>query len=400
MGPDGMGPDSGRSVYRAPEDLIGLVQPAAPDAPAPPPPAVADADRGEPAILSWAGSPWEMTGLAFINFLLSIVTLGIYSFWGKTEVRKRLWSSVRLQGEPFAYAGTGGELFKGFLFAFAVFFVPIFALSLAVVFIAGPDSPLNDLMGVVVYVIIFLFMGIAIYRARRYRLRRTLWRGIRGGMSGSPKSFAWLWIWTSMLLGMTMGWFAPQRAIELQKRLNNETTFGSESLKFEGSSGPLYPPFAVLWCGVLFLYIAVIVGVLATIGFGNLGRLETFRPSNLQIGTMVAVVLSAIVVVSILSSWYQARKLMLFAQYTTFDKAGFKLALSGWGLIGLFLTNILITIVSLSILSPVVQARTLKYFVDRMSMHGTIDFARITQTAQQAGAAGEGLAQAFDVDAF
>jgi hypothetical protein len=54
----------------------------------------------------------------------------------------------------------------------------------------------------------------------------------------------------------------------------------------------------------------------------------------------------------------------------------------------------------LGILSPVAQARALKYFVDRMSIQGTIDFARITQSQAALGRGGEGLAQAFDVDAF
>ncbi len=358
---------------------------------------------GEPVDLKWVGSPWELTGLSFINFMLSIVTLGIYSFWGKTEVRKRLWSSVRLQGEPFTYTGTGKELFLGFLFAFGVVFVPILALTLAAVFILGPDSPWVDLINIPIYVIIFLFMGIAIYRARRYRLSRTLWRGIRGGMSGSPKSFAGLWIWTSLLLGLTAGWFAPQRAVMIQKRLHDETTFGSESFRFTGDSGPLYPPFAVLWVGVFVLYLAVIGSVFAAIGLSNLGKLgqgQDIDASMVNPILIFAVVVLALLTWFVLSAWYQARKLIHFARCTTFDNARFAMQITGFGLIGLVITNMLISIVSLGILSPVAQARALKYFVDRLSIDGTIDFARITQSTAALGQGGEGLAQAFDVDAF
>ncbi len=382
-------------------DWLTFEQPLQPGV-QPPPVAVPlpQASAGEPVALTWVGNPWDLTGLSFINFMLSIVTLGIYSFWGKTEVRRKIWSSVRLQGEPFAYTGTGGELFLGFLFAFGVVFMPILALTFAAVFILGPESPFVDLINIPIYVIIFLFMGVAIYRARRYRLTRTLWRGIRGGMSGSPKSFAWLWIWTSLLVAVTAGWFAPQRAIEVQRRLHSETTFGDQSFSFTGDSGPLYPPFAVLWVGALLLYIAVIGSIIAAIGVGNLGDPANLETSPQQGVIIFAVVVLAFLIWSILSSWYQAKKLVHFARCTSFDNARFTLNVTGFGLIGLFLTNLLITVFSLGILSPVAQARALKYFVDRMSIQGTIDFARITQSQAALGRGGEGLAQAFDVDAF
>lgn len=360
-------------------------------------------ETGEPVDLKWVGSPWELTGLSFINFMLSIVTLGVYSFWGKTEVRRRLWSSVRMQGEPFHYTGTGGELLLGFLFAFFVVFLPVLLVTIGVAVLFGEDNELAiNILSLGIQAVFFLLMGIAIYRARRYRLSRTLWRGIRGGMSGQPKSFAWLWIWTSMLTWMTMGWFAPQRAVEVQKRLHSETTFGDQRLGFEGSAGPLYPVFAVLWIGCFVLIVGSIVGVLAAIGFSNLGQIAdgSFEGTRAQGLWIVAILIGAFLVFSVLSSWYQARKLVLFARYTSFDQGRFRLDVNGLGLIGLLVTNLLITVVSLTILSPVVQARTLKYFVDRMAIDGSIDFAKVAQSRAALGQGGEGLAQAFDVDAF
>ncbi|MCA9056606.1 MAG: DUF898 family protein, partial [Planctomycetaceae bacterium] len=53
----------------------------------------APASRQEGMVISWL-HPIGMFGLSLYNFLLRILTLGIHHFWGKTEVRKRLWSSV------------------------------------------------------------------------------------------------------------------------------------------------------------------------------------------------------------------------------------------------------------------------------------------------------------------
>ena len=98
---------------------------------------------GEPIDVTWRGSPWSLTGLSFLNFLLSVVTLGIYSFWGKTEVRKRIWSSVRLNGEPLVYTGTGKELFLGFLIIFGVFLLPAFAILVALQLMLGDAHPIS-----------------------------------------------------------------------------------------------------------------------------------------------------------------------------------------------------------------------------------------------------------------
>lgn len=59
-----------------------------------------------------SGRVWA---LAAGNALLSVVTLGIYSFWGRARVRRYLWGTTSFRGEPFDYAGTGGELFRGAL---------------------------------------------------------------------------------------------------------------------------------------------------------------------------------------------------------------------------------------------------------------------------------------------
>jgi hypothetical protein len=56
-------------------------------------------------------------GLSLKNGPLNLVTLTLYRFWGKTEVRRRVWRSTFLNDEPFEYTGRGVELFVGFLLA-------------------------------------------------------------------------------------------------------------------------------------------------------------------------------------------------------------------------------------------------------------------------------------------
>lgn len=129
-------------------------------------------EAGGRSHLSWR-HPAGMWGLSVVNFVLRIITLGIYDFWGRTEVRQRLWSSIRFMREPLVYTGTGKELFLGFLIIFGIILIPILLISAGVFFVFGPNSPVSAAYQLLLYLGIFLLVGMAIYRAQRYRLSRT-----------------------------------------------------------------------------------------------------------------------------------------------------------------------------------------------------------------------------------
>jgi len=135
--------------------------------------------------LSWQ-RPSGMFGLSFVNLALRIITLGIYHFWAKTEVRQRIWSAIRINDEPLTYTGRGLELFLGFLIVMGVVFLPTVLLMAAIAFSFGPQHPVTNTATLALYVGFGLLFGLAIYRAQRYRLARTRWRGIRGSLDGSP----------------------------------------------------------------------------------------------------------------------------------------------------------------------------------------------------------------------
>ena len=66
----------------------------------------------------------------------------------------------------------------------------------------------------------------------------------------------------------------------------------------------------------------------------------------------------------------------------------------------LFFTNSLITYLSLYVLRPIATARSMKYFTERLNLCGPFDPAHLRQNATAMDNTGEGLAQAFDLDAF
>jgi len=81
-----------------------------------------------------------------------------------------------------------------------------------------------------------------------------------------------------------------------------------------------------------------------------------------------------------------------------------RIAIAGLGfspsLVWLAASNYLIRLLSLGFLSAVTEARSMRYIVDRLSCDGAIAWSQIGQNPDVLLRRGEGLAEAFDVDAF
>jgi uncharacterized membrane protein YjgN (DUF898 family) len=356
-----------------------------------------------PHRLTWVHPPGGFFGLSLLNGLLRILTLGVYHFWGKTEVRQRIWSAVRIDGEPLEYRGTGGELFKGFLIVFLVVVVPLGLIGLLPLLLGG-GLGFDALLQFVIIGLVLVLGGLAMFRARRYRLSRTRWRGIRGGLTGSSLSFAWTYLWTMMLIPLTLGWIVPWRAVKLHRALFVETQFGDKGFIFTGRSGPLYARYWLVWVSAIVLYFVVafgIVGVVVAGGPPQPGPQGTpYQFSNAQIAAMVAIVLGAFFVFALIRAWYSSGMFNYFASQTMYEGCTFRLRATVPSLMWLVATNYLLRLLSLGILSPIAEARSMRYIVDRLTVEGHVDWAVIGQNPAALMARGEGLAEAFDVDAF
>src|ERR1700687_3439199 len=135
---------------------------------------------GAVRFLGQAGAFWRLLGRGAVLLML---TLGIYRFWLTTDIRRYLWSNTEIADESFEYTGTARELLLGFLIAISVL-VPLYAVFFLLTLALGE---IWSSLGLVV----LTFLGqYAVYRARRYRLTRTIYRGVRFHQTGSASRHA------------------------------------------------------------------------------------------------------------------------------------------------------------------------------------------------------------------
>ena len=204
--------------------------------------------------------------------VLLMVTLGIYRFWLATDIRRFLWSGTELAGDSFEYTGTAGELLLGFLMALAIL-VPLYSVFFIVALGGGT---LGDMSGVLSFVLLTLLGHYAVYRARRYRLTRTILRGIRFHQTGSAWRYAICALFWWSLTILTLGLAFPAAQARLERFKMQHTYFGDLPGRFDGSASRLLLRGILLW---VLAVVPLTVGLVATIGsidwttLGELGGL-------------------------------------------------------------------------------------------------------------------------------
>ena len=179
--------------------------------------------------------------------LLLMVTLGIYRFWLATDVRRFLWANTEVAGETLEYTGTPLELLLGFLIAVAIL-IPVYAGF----FLAALDlGTIGQLSGVMAFAALGVLGQYAVYRARRYRLTRTIYRGLRFHQSGSAWRYALraiLW-WSATAL--TCGLAYPFQLASLERYKMRNTYYGDLAGSFAGSGFRLFLRGLPMWFAVI-----------------------------------------------------------------------------------------------------------------------------------------------------
>ena len=209
-----------------------LGPPVPPPSPVPPPMPVA-----------FSGSRGEFFDLVKRGAALELVTLGFYRFWLLTDIRRHLWSNTLVDGDAAEYTGRGKELLIGFLVALAIL-VPIY---LGYFLIGLEAEHYQAFASIPLIAFFYLFGQFAIFRARRYRMTRTVWRGVRFWMTGSGWIYALRASLWGVLMILTLGLVLPWRAAALERYKMRHSHYGDLQGSFEGRGWEFFKRGWWLW---------------------------------------------------------------------------------------------------------------------------------------------------------
>jgi uncharacterized membrane protein YjgN (DUF898 family) len=368
---------------------------------------IVPADRLPPSPVVWRGrgSIWAVL---LRNLALNIVTLGFYRFWARTRLRRYLWGNVEILGDPLVYTGTGMELFKGFLVALC-FLGPLLAAYFGIQFAFADRPALSWSLNAGLYALFYLLIQVAVYRARRYRLARTQWRGIRFGQDGS----SWRYMMISVLWGLatvvTLGIAAPWAWVAQQRYLMTHTLLGDRRFSFAARGSALVGEWLIVFVtmGVGYIWYAVVrfrYFVLST----ALGR--TRARSTLTSGFIYLRVAFILVAILVLYALVIAGIVAFAVQVARDVKAAggdggdintvLKTILRDYGVylaVGTFLFGVAVSAVMQIAVWSLLYIPILRRICATLTLQDIDDLNNIGQAAAARPGAGEGLADAFDV---
>jgi len=381
-----------------------------------------EAAAAAPQRLTYDGRLGELYGIFFVNLLLGIITLGIYRFWGRTRYRRYLWSHTSYDGDRFEYTGTGGELFRGFVIAMGILILLIGG-AVGAVAVLGKDYP-GLVVAVVlpVYAIVFVLFFASHYTALRYRLTRTQWRGIRGGLAGSAISFALRSIGYGLLSGLTFYQFIPFATVRLWRYRLKNLFFGTAQASFEGHGRHLYPRY--LGSFALSFAAAILVGLVFFVVMHDdildvFQKMRALAQQRQAGGTMapedggqmpveIQIVLNRISHAGIVA--YLAWALLAFLAFVLYwaftvryitggtSLAGlrFESTVTALRLAGLTVGNLLLMVVTLGFGYPLVLQRIWRFGAANFLVHGRLDGTVIEQSRLLPPRLGEGWLEVLD----
>lgn len=325
--------------------------------------------------------------IAVTNLLLTIVTLGIYRFWATVRQRRYLWSNTTIIDDELEWTGTGGEMFIGFLMVMGIF------IGWAALVVGGA-ALLGQWFMVVGAIAFYIFLlwgfGFAQFRALRYRLSRTYWRGIRGGSDGNGVGYGWTALGNNFVAGLTAGILMPHAIAQNWNDRIRAMSFGPHMLDSNVDTEGLqwrWMMLYVVYIGFFGLLIAIAPDP-ATATPTEPGPIAMLAPLLLLIGL-------GLVMISFWATFFRkAADTFALGELT----AAFEVSTADWLK---FYTRIIgLTIVTLGFGLLMWGYWRWEFVMSRLQLFGAIDVSALTQSNTTAPKDAEGFADAFDIGAF
>jgi uncharacterized membrane protein YjgN (DUF898 family) len=207
----------------------------------------ADASTAFAGAVRFLGKERAYWRLRIKGAALLVLTLGLYRFWFATDVRRFLWSNTEVGGDTLEYTGLATELLVGFLFAVAIL-VPLYT---AFAIGALEFSPRALISALAAAVLIAGLGEFALYRARRYRLTRTVFRGVQFDQHGAAWRYAvYALAWWCVAI-VTLGLAYPWAAASLQRFKMGHTCYGDLEGAFASKGATLFLYGLPIWLAVI-----------------------------------------------------------------------------------------------------------------------------------------------------
>ena len=180
----------------------------------------------------FTGDAREYFGIWIVNFLISVVTFGIYSAWAKVRNKQYFLGNTTIDARPFEYHATGRQILIGRAMVLA---------GLAILWAISWLFP--SAAGAVVFSVVAV--PFLINRGLRFNAAMTSWSGVRFRFEADERRALFVLGIYPVLALFTLYLAFPYVARAAKRYVIGNHLLGGHRFSFASSIGPFY--WALLW---------------------------------------------------------------------------------------------------------------------------------------------------------
>jgi uncharacterized membrane protein YjgN (DUF898 family) len=346
--------------------------------------------------LEFSGTARQYFRIWIVNLCLTLLTLGIFSAWGKVRKKRYFYSHTRIAGTPFQYLGQPIPILKGRLVAVIGFGAYYISSNFA-------NSLLPYVLAAGLIAAPWILVSSAAFNAR-YSAFRNMTFHLEAGYRDAMKVLYFGCILPAFVIGIMFDGFGqplifagislvfvisiPWLICRIKKFIVESTFYGSKKGEFSARGGQF---FKIYLASVLIIAaVSIPVGFVLTLVFIPMKK-TWLMPYIAALPMYVGYVIGF--------AYVRAKSSNLVWNSTRLGPLRFQSTLEVGGLGKLYLTNALGIIASCGVLIPWAVMRTLKYRAEHLKVFKDGELSEFVGSQQQSvAAAGAETLDLFDWD--
>ena len=339
----------------------------------------------------FTGRAGEFFGIWFVNLVLSVLTLGLYSAWAKVRTERYFYGNTHFAGASFEYLASPIAIFTGRLSAYAVAILLGLCAHFQIWVVYVP-----------LILAILLLLPWLIQRTLRFRARYSAWRGLRfrfvDGVFESYVNF----MFRPMLQWITFFLVHPWVRMCQHEYMVNGHRFGGRRFAFQGDVGRYYVPFLISlglgFGGYILMMVAMFGGIFAGEAAG-IAKGADGEPSTAGMIVMMAPAMLVYLGFLALPVFLRTRFTNLMWEFTRLDAHRFESTLRARDVIWIYFSNGVLIVLSLGLMVPWALIRLARYRAEHFTVlvQGDLD-SFIAESERPEGATSAELVDALDLD--
>ncbi len=333
----------------------------------------------------FTGSGGEYFRIWIVNLALSVLTLGIYSAWAKVRRKRYFNNHTLLDGHNFDYLADPIAILKGRLIAFGLF---------AVYALAQWSMPW---VASALLLAFFFATPWVVLRALQFNARNSSHRGLRFDFQGDFGEAFRIFVGWGALLLLSLGLLLPYLLYRKTAFIAGNHAFGATRSSFRGRGRSYFGIFMKASLIMLAPLVLIVAGGIILISLrqeGPVGMAEFFGVVGLGLLLFYAVL-------PIAAGYIKARVARLAFLGTRLGALRFAGRHTARGLIGLYVSNLLLIALTLGLYIPWARMRGARFWLDNLALvgpEGGLD-GFVAASGEGVAATGAEIADFFDVDA-